>query len=96
MDIDQLDRILIARSSSFGGEAHKLLWYLTLRLEFDRFSIVNIAETAWDLGLKPQAPFLPLRPRGGRATRRHIAFGGRLSRSGTSLAGWFRPLRVRP
>ena len=79
MDIDQLDRILIARSANFGGEAHKLLWYLTLRLEFDRFSLVNIAETSWDLGLRPQAVSRALRAlieggfieRGPRVGKRH-------------------------
>ena len=79
MDIDQLDRILIARSASFGGEAHKLLWYLTLRLEFDRFSIVNISETSWDLGLRPQAVSRALKAlidegfieRGPRVGKRH-------------------------
>ena len=55
MEIDQLNGILIARSSGFGGEAHKVLWYLTARLEFDRYSTVNIGEISWDLGLKSQA-----------------------------------------
>jgi len=59
--MDHLDGILIARSSAFGGEAHKVLWYLTARLEFDRFSVVNIAEISWDLGLKSQAVSRALR-----------------------------------
>ncbi|HEV2673563.1 MAG TPA: hypothetical protein VGV37_03410 [Aliidongia sp.] len=61
MEIDQLNGILIARSSAFGGEAHKILWYLTARLEFDRYSIVNIGEISWDLGLKSQAVSRALR-----------------------------------
>jgi DNA-binding IclR family transcriptional regulator len=61
MDIDQLNGILIARSCAFGGEAHKVLWYLTARLEFDRFIMINIAEISWDLGLKSQGVSRALR-----------------------------------
>jgi DNA-binding transcriptional ArsR family regulator len=59
--MDHLNGILIARSSVIHGEAHKVLWYLTARLEFDRFSVVNIAEISWDLGLKSQAVSRALR-----------------------------------
>ena len=61
MEMDHLNGILIARSSGFGGEAHKVLWYLTERLRFDQYSVVNIGEISWDLGLKSQAVSRALR-----------------------------------
>ena len=61
MEMDHLNGILIARSSAFGGEAHKVLWYLTERLKFDQYSVINIAEISWDLGLKSQAVSRALR-----------------------------------
>jgi len=61
MELDQLNGVLIARSSSLGGEAHKVLWYLTARLTFNEFSIINISEVSWDLGLKSQAVSRALR-----------------------------------
>jgi len=56
-----LDGISIARSPVFGREAYKILWYLTARLEFDDFAILNISEIASDLGLKSQAVSRALR-----------------------------------
>ena len=56
-----LDGISIARSPVFGREAYKILWYLTARLLFDDFTVLNVSEIASDLGLKSQAVSRALR-----------------------------------
>jgi DNA-binding MarR family transcriptional regulator len=56
-----LDGISIAQSPVFGREAYKILWYLTARLSFDDFTVLNISEIASDLGLKSQAVSRALR-----------------------------------
>ena len=56
-----LDGISIARSTIFGREAYKILWYLTARLEFDDFTILHVGEISSDLGLKSQAVSRALR-----------------------------------
>jgi DNA-binding MarR family transcriptional regulator len=98
MEMDHLDGILIARSSAFGGEAHKVLWYLTARLEFDRFSILNIAEISWDLGLKSQAVSRALRTLiDGGIVERGPRVGKRNSfRFARSVAERRRPSRSQP
>jgi len=61
MEADHLNGMLIARSKAFGREAHKVLWYLTANLDFDRFSPLNIGQISSDLGLKSQAVSRALR-----------------------------------
>jgi len=86
-----LDGISIARSTLFGREAYKILWYLTARLEFDDFSILNIGEISSDLGLKSQAVSRALRTlidgglveRGPRTGQRN-SYRFRQSRAGVS------------
>ena len=56
-----LNGMMIARSSAFGREAYKILWYLTEQLESDSFAVLNIAEISSDLGLKSQAVSRALR-----------------------------------
>ena len=88
-----LDGISIARSPDFGREAYKILWYLTARLEFDDFSVLNVGEISGDLGLKSQAVSRALRTlidsglveRGPRSGLRN-SYRFRQSRAGASAS----------
>jgi DNA-binding MarR family transcriptional regulator len=57
----RLNGIEIARAATCGGEAYRILWYLTDALEFETFQVVNVGEISTDLGLKSQAVSRALR-----------------------------------
>lgn len=52
--IDREKRSVAHESPASDGEAHKVLWYLSQRLAFDRYSVVDISEASWDLSLKSE------------------------------------------
>lgn len=56
-----INGMAIARSTSFGREAYRVLWYLTARLEFVSFTVVNTGEISIDLDMKSQAVSRALR-----------------------------------
>ena len=56
-----INGMTIARSTNFGREAYRVLWYLTAQLEFICFTVVNTGKISIDLDMKSQAVSRALR-----------------------------------